>query len=128
MPVEQMATMLNNIYPQMSKNDLKRVDKLPSRDKPSAVSTNATPSEVVSGTNAVSATLPGSGTNLAPHEVFFTVDKKANALILSGPVQELDKIETIISNLTASFNSNESEIRFFSIKRGRSYCGGSGFE
>jgi type II secretion system protein D len=118
MPVEQMAAMLNNIYPQMSKTELKRVDRLPPRDKPAPTGkdsgkgpTNDVPSSVSS-----QATPDGASTNPPPHEVFFTVDKKANALILSGPVQELDKIESMVSSLAASFNSNESEIRLFQLK------------
>ncbi|HAM73690.1 MAG TPA: hypothetical protein DCM86_18810 [Verrucomicrobiales bacterium] len=44
------------------------------------------------------------------------VDKRANALVLSGPAQELDNIDRIISDLSFNFYGNESEFRLFTLK------------
>jgi type II secretory pathway component GspD/PulD (secretin) len=49
-------------------------------------------------------------------EVVIAVDKDANALILSGPAQELDHIDRIINDLSYSFYGNEAEFRLFPLK------------
>lgn len=86
---EQMAKMLQNIYPQMSRGTVRVVEKL------------APP-------------LPGA-TNAAP-EVVIAVDKAANSLVLSGPSTELDHIDRIINDLSLNFYSNEAEFRLFPLK------------
>ena len=92
MSADQMAEMLRNIYPQVSGTAVRVSDKVtPVADKTPA-STNA------------------------PLEVAIAVDKSANALILSGPAQELDNIDRLISELSANFYGNESEFRLFAIQ------------
>ncbi|MFZ9854892.1 MAG: secretin N-terminal domain-containing protein [Limisphaerales bacterium] len=89
---DQMATMLQNIYPQMSGTPLRVTDKVePPR--------NADP-----------------GTETTSAEVVIAVDKPANALILSGPAQELDAVERLIGELSLNFYGNEAEFRVFAIK------------
>jgi len=89
---DQMATMLLNIYPQVSGTPLRVTDKVepPKNADPSAHTT--TP------------------------EVVIAVDKPANALILSGPAQELDAVERLIAALSLNFYGNEAEFRVFAIK------------
>lgn len=102
---EQMAKMLQNIYPQMSRGTVRVVEKL---DPPKPLGTNAPPA----GTNAPAAAVD---TNAVP-EVVVAVDKNANSLLLSGPAAELDNVERIISDLSLNFYSNEAEFRLFPLK------------
>ncbi len=88
----QMAEMLKNIYPQVS----------------------GTPVRVSEKVGPVSGKNPGE-TNAVP-EVAIAVDKAANALILSGPAQELDNLDKLITDLSQNFSGNESEFRLFSIQ------------
>lgn len=97
---EQMARMLQNIYPQMSRGTVRVVEKVIPAD------TNqppANPPQASATTNAIP-------------EVVIAVDAQANALILSGPTQELDQIDRIISELSFSFYGNEAEFRLFPLK------------
>ena len=91
MGADQMAQMLQNIYPQVSGTPLKLIDKV-----------NSAPDKKAD-TNA-------------PVEVSIAVDKAANALIMSGPVQELDNIDRLIGELSSNFYGNESEFRLFTLK------------
>ena len=92
MAAEQLAEMLKNIYPQVSGTTVRVSDKVG----------------------------PGAGmsppTTNTPPEVSIAVDKEANALILSGPAQELDNVDRLITDLSFNFAGNESEFRLFSIK------------
>ncbi len=118
---EQMAKMLQNIYPQMSRGTVRVVEKL-DLPKPAA-GTNAP------ATNAPSTNAPSAATTNAPPqlqaafadtnalpEVVVAVDKAANALVLSGPTAELDNIDRIINDLSLNFYSNEAEFRLFPLK------------
>jgi type II secretion system protein D len=58
---------------------------------------------------------PAAPTTNAVPEVVIAVDKNANALILSGPAQELDNIDRIITELSLNFYSNEAEFRLFPL-------------
>jgi len=96
---DQMAQMLQNIFPQVSGTALRITEKVtppPADQKPDGAA----------NTNAPAA---------AP-EVVIAVDKAANALILSGPAQELDAVDRLVSELTLNFYGNESEFRLFAIK------------
>ncbi len=86
-PAEQMARMLKSIYPQMSSGQLRVTDKLP----------------------------PVGATNTT-NEVVIAVDKDANALLLSGPTQELDQIDRIISDLSYTGISGDAELHIFKLK------------
>ncbi len=97
-PAEQMAKMLENIYPQMSAGRIRLVDKLPP-PKPGA-------------TNGAAA----SATNGVPPEVVIAVDKTANSLILSGPGPELDQVDRIVTELSFNFISTDAEFRIFTLK------------
>jgi type II secretory pathway component GspD/PulD (secretin) len=92
---EQMAQMLQSIYPQMSGTPFRVVEKVaPASDKKAA----------------------GDATPAAPPEVVVAVDKASNALILSGPVQELDNVDRLIVELSMNFYGSESEFRLFPLK------------
>ncbi len=86
---EQMARLLENIYPQTARTPLKVVEKI---NPPEAGSTNA------------------------PTEVAIAIDREANALILAGPVADLDQVERLISDLSFNFYGNEAEFRLFPLK------------
>jgi type II secretion system protein D len=87
-PAEQMARMLKSIYPQMSTGQVRVTDKLPA------------PGAVTNGTN----------------EVVIAVDKDANALLLSGPTQDLDAIDRIITELSYTGISGDAELHIFKLK------------
>ena len=92
MAAEQMAEMLRNIYPQVSGVPVRVSEKVSPGVEPKPGATNAAP------------------------EVAVAIDKAANALILSGPAQELDNVDRLISDLSQNFYGNESEFRLFSIQ------------
>ncbi len=116
-PVDQMAKMLENIYPQMSPGRLRMVDKLtpPKAEKPAPITAPL-------GTNQPGAKLPATtpGTGQKPEEqppeVVIAIDKDANSLILSGPTHELDQIDRIISDLSFSYVSSDAEFKVFPMK------------
>ncbi len=89
---EQMAKMLESIYPQVSGTAVRVAEKV------------SPPAEKKEGDEAV-----------AP-EVVIAVDKAANALIFSGPAQELDGLDRLVTELSFNFYGNESEFRLFPIK------------
>ena len=141
-PAERMAAMLTNIYSQVRDGQIRIVDHLPPPASSSAarlpISTNATPgsapattpkNQPAPTTDPVSATLttPNLATNTAATasshtntveipSVVVAINKDANALILSGPVTELDHIQSIISELTSTFMAPEFEIRQFRLR------------
>jgi type II secretory pathway component GspD/PulD (secretin) len=112
---EQMARMLQNLYPQMSKGTLRVVEKINPGDtnqpaaNPASQTQNPASAQPTATANAVTTT------NTIP-EVVIAVDRQANALVLSGPTQELDQIDRIISELSFSFYGNEAEFRLFPLK------------
>jgi type II secretory pathway component GspD/PulD (secretin) len=110
LPAEQMARMLQNIYPQMSSGRLKVVEKL--SPIKAATTTNA-PSAT---TNAPAAPAAAPEQTRPEPEVVVAVDKEANALILSGPASELDQIDRIVTDLSFSFISNDAEFRLIALK------------
>ena len=108
---EQMATMLRDIYPQVSGTPLRVTDKVtapPPSPRPKESRPGLDPS---TNTNTLPAATEAAG---AP-EVVIAVDHTANALILSGPGQELDAVDRLISELSFNFYGNESEFRLFAI-------------
>jgi type II secretion system protein D len=111
LPAEQMARMLQNIYPQMASGRLKLVEKL-AQPKPAA-GTNTAPATNAPGAAAAAPPVPAEA---AQQEVVIAVDKEANALILSGPANELDQIDRIVSELSFSFISNDAEFRLLPLK------------
>ena len=92
-PVEQMVGMLTNIYPQMHGGSLKVVDRLPALDR---TRTNQ-PGQVP--------------------EVTVALDRNANALILSGPAPELDRINRMVVDLSWKASSGESDLRILALKQ-----------
>ncbi len=113
---DQMAQMLRNIYPQMAHGQVRLVDQLtnsapavPAGPRPDFIGPPLPPGSA--GQSGVSS---GGGTNGT--EVLVAVDKNANALILSGPAEELDNIDRIISDLSFNFYGNEAEFRLFPLK------------
>jgi len=106
---EQMARMLQNIYPQMARGQMRVVEKV----EPPKTDTAPTPPD---GAAPPQNQPPQAGTttNAIP-EVVIAVDKTANALILSGPAQELDNVDRIITDLSFNFWGNEAEFRLFTL-------------
>ena len=121
---EQMARMLPNIYPQMAHGQIRVLEKIepPQPDKPqpkpdAGAPPLTPPAQAPPDAPAVPAVeaSAAASTNSAT-EVVIAVDKNANALILSGPAQELDNIDRIIAELSSNFWSNEAEFRLFPLK------------
>ncbi len=115
-PVERMATMLTNIYPQMSDGRIQFVDRLstpPSRPVTPPAS-GGTGAPAGSRTNAPAA--PPATTNTTATVVTIAMDKTANALIASGPAYELDHIQSLVTELSLTFATPEFEIRQFRLK------------
>lgn len=119
-PVDQMARMLQNIYPQMSSGLIHVVEKIqpsPRQEK----TDGATPAP---GTDEPKSAPPAQPRESSPEnktdpersEVVIAVDKNANALILSGPTHELDQIDHIITELSFSYISSDAEFRVFPLK------------
>lgn len=126
---EQMAKMLQNIYPQMGSGQVRVVEKTtaPKAAAPGvpggAVAPQGQPQNPPAATPAPAPNAtpvpPGAQTTPdtnAVQEVVISVDKVANALILSGPAQELDHLDRIITDLSFNFWGNESEFRLFPLK------------
>ncbi|MEY4689979.1 MAG: putative type secretion system protein precursor [Verrucomicrobiota bacterium] len=90
-PVEQMVGMLTNIYPQMYGGSLKLVDRLPVLDRTKTNHPAASP------------------------EVTVALDRNANALILSGPAPELDRINRMVVDLSWKASSGESDLRILAL-------------
>jgi type II secretion system protein D len=121
-PVEQMARMLQNIYPQMSAGTIRVVEKIPPVPgteqsasllvPPPAKQTNSLPAP---NSQSAAQTRKDDSGRINP-EVVVAVDKNANALILSGPTHELDQIDHIISELSFSYISSDAEFRVFPLK------------
>ena len=113
---EQMAKMLQSIYPQMARGTVRVVEKL---DPLKPATTNAPAASPATNAPAnppaAQAQATVADTNAIP-EVVIAVDKNANSLLLSGPASELDNIERIISDLSLNFYSNEAEFRLFPLK------------
>jgi type II secretory pathway component GspD/PulD (secretin) len=116
-PAEQMAGMLQNIYPQMFRGQIRVVDKIEphKRGATNAPTSNAPAPEAAVPANSETKAAVTNQPPAAP-EVVIAIDKTANALILSGPGHELDQIERLISDLSFSFISSDAEFRQFALK------------
>ncbi|HET6406929.1 MAG TPA: secretin N-terminal domain-containing protein, partial [Chthoniobacteraceae bacterium] len=95
LPAAQVAKMLQSLYSQMSTTEVQVVERL----QP----------------------LPPGQTNQPPVEggktvVTLSVDRSANALLMSGPSHELDAINNLINELSWSSLGNEAEFRQFALK------------
>lgn len=107
-PAEQMATMLKGLYSQMSSHEIQLVDKLPPV-KPAADRQESPPGP--------DQEQPGEPKEpKAPAVINLAVDKAANAVLLSGPPQELDKINRLIDELTFASAGSDAEFRQFPLK------------
>jgi len=126
MPAAQMAAMLTNVYSQIALGQVRLVDRLPPRAKeksalrgtPISISHSNAPASATNETKPGAA--PLTATNQHPAALFFpevviAVDKAANALLLSGPVHELDQIQTIIRDLTRAAAGNDTELRLYPL-------------
>ena len=114
MPVDQIAEILVNIYPQVSPSELEIVDKLPPRSHDSNVGKNGFKVQTQEERDAQKA----AEAEVRPEDLKITlaVDTKANTLLVSGPSFEVDRIRSLISQLQGSFNKGDSEIRMFKLK------------
>lgn len=95
LPAAQVAKMLQSLYSQMSHTEIQVLDRL----QP----------------------LPPGQTNQPPVEgakaiVTLSVDRTANALLMSGPSHELDAINNLVNELSWSSLGNEAEFRQFVLK------------
>ncbi len=113
MSAEQMAKVLENIYPQISPSELEIVEKLPPRTaEKTGTSTGykapkTAEEEVVPEVSQIEES--------EPMKVTLAVDANANTLIVSGPSFEVDRIRSIVSQLQSSFSQGDSEIRLFKL-------------
>jgi type II secretion system protein D len=96
LPAAQIAKMLQSLYSQMSQVEIQVVDRL---QPPPPGQTNQ-PAKTEGGKTIVT----------------LSVDRTANALLMSGPSHELDAINNLVNELTFSSLGNESEFRQFSLK------------
>lgn len=115
---EQMARMLESIYPQMSPGRMRVVEKIQApkaTEKPGPVTVPGAALQPAPGA-PVAAPPPEKKEDRPQPEVVIAVDKTANALILSGPGNELDVVDRIISDLTYTFIGNDAEFRVFQLK------------
>ena len=113
---DQMARMLQNIYPQMAQAKVRVVDKLKPGSQPAPAPAALPPLPPGQPpAPAPQATLQEPAARGTP-EVVIAIDKDANSLLLSGPIQELDNIDRIITELSFSVQGNESEFRMFPLK------------
>lgn len=112
-PVDRMAAMLTNIYSQVRRGDLRVVDRLPAPAPVSPAPTNTEPAapQAVTPSPSPATASAGAAREPAMPAVIVAVNKDANALIVSGPASELDHIQSLVSELSASFTSPEFEIR-----------------
>lgn len=96
-PAQQMAKMLQNLYSQMSQAEIQVVERLTPLP---AGETNQPAAKTESGKTIITV----------------SVDRTANALLMSGPSHELDAINNLVSELTFSSYGNDSEFRQFTLK------------
>jgi type II secretion system protein D len=144
-PAEQIARMLQNIYSQMSRGDIRVVDKLPPlRSNLTPPSLNAPqpapgtegsvePGEIAPPAAAEPDTTTSSPEKIAPEsaatpastpseehdglpQVMIAIDPISNSLLLSGPAHELDYIDRLVFELSFTFTSTDAEFRQFSLK------------
>ncbi len=125
-PAAQMAAMLTNVYSQLATGEIRLVDRLPPRPKdktvlrmaPISITRSNAPASLTNDTRAameaLSAANPPSAAPFFP-EVVVAVDQASNALLLSGPVHELDQIQSIIRDLTRSAASHDTELRIYAL-------------
>ncbi|MSU60844.1 MAG: hypothetical protein EXS31_00360 [Pedosphaera sp.] len=114
---EQMARMLQSIYPQMANGQLRVVERItpPKAGQPVAPAVQPPTPQAAPQPSPAPPAEKKEDAKPTP-EVVIAVDKEANSLILSGPAQELDNIDRIISDLSFSFYGNEAEFRLFPLK------------
>jgi type II secretion system protein D len=95
-PATQMAKMLQSLYSQMSQAEIQIVDRLtpPPPGQTNQPATNQTGKAIIT----------------------VSVDRTANALLMSGPSHELDAINSLVSELTFSTIGNDAEFRQFTLK------------
>ncbi len=127
-PASQMAGMLTNLYSRMSAGELRVLDKLPVQPRQPGVLksipiTGQTNNAAIdSPTSSSSNTAALTSTNQTADDFFFpevviAVDPAANALLLSGPAYELDRIEGMIRDLTRAQASNDTELRLYPLEQ-----------
>jgi len=126
-PARQMADMLGNLYPQMHRGTIRFVDRItPPAEEPAPGTNPPTPAPEADNppapddagtTNAPApdaVAAPAGVTNTFP-EVVIAVDEDSNSLIISGPATELNRIESMLYDLSFSFISTDAEFRQFTL-------------
>ncbi len=119
-PVEQMAEMLKELYPQMYTGKLTFVERLEAGYAPEETKVEkpeSAPSKKTDKSEAESESKGGkSDVDDAP-EVVISVDKKTNMLLLSGPSDELDKVDDIIFELEWFALPGETDLHVYPLKK-----------
>lgn len=95
LPAAQVAKMLQSLYSQMSNTEIQVVDRL-QPVPPGQTNQPPAPGEKV--------------------VVTLSVDRNANALLMSGPSHELDAINGLVNELAWSTLGNDAEFRQFTLK------------
>ncbi len=106
-PADKMITMLTNIYPQMHTGRIRVVERL---QPVGAAGTNQ------ASTNAAAPV----ATNRVPTtnfvgEVVIALDREANALLISGPGAELDRIDSLARDLEWYSLPGDAELHVFPL-------------
>lgn len=113
MSAEQMAKVLENIYPQISPSELEIVEKLPPRTAEKTGTSTGYKAPKAAEEEVVKELTQREESE--PMKVTLAVDQNANTLIVSGPSFEVDRIRSIVSQLLSSFSQGDSEIRLFRL-------------
>ncbi len=123
-PVEQMAEMLKTLYPQMYSGKLTFVERLDAgyapedskEDKPGSDKTDKTDKKDAKNKTKTEDEKEDEDDSDTP-EVVISIDKKTNMLILSGPSNELDKVDDIIFELEWFALPGDTDLHVYPLKK-----------
>ncbi len=94
-PVDQIVTLLTNIYPQVHGSPVRIVDRIPDRPVPAP------------GTNDVAE---------MPPEVLIAIDRGANAVLVSGSTTDIDQIDRMIFDLSWNKLTTDTELKVIPLQ------------
>ncbi len=128
MKAARMARVLQNVYQQMTDSEVVVTENVPAPESTGeGVGRRLVPgaadvpeSEVAPAEERESkggALFLETPLEAPPARITIGVEPESNALIVSGPRQELDHIETLLDELMATVTSEEAEYRIFDIKK-----------
>ena len=116
-PVEQMAEMLKELYPQMYTGKLTFVERLEAGNAPDDGEEKKSKSDQSAKTDKSDAGKKDAEAEPDTPEVVISVDKKTNMLLLSGPSDELDKVDDIIFELEWFALPGETDLHVYPLKK-----------